>query len=209
MNCPLCNSTDNKKFEAGNRIYYLCQTCELTFMDSACHLSAEEEKKRYSFHQNNAEDNGYVAFLNRAIEPAISFLNKDMHGFDYGCGPNPVLAHLVSEKGFKCDFYDPYFFPECKFDRKYDFIFATECFEHFFNPGMEIERISELLKTNGILSIMTELWNPVDDFSAWYYKNDPTHVCFYSKNTIDYICDNFHFIKIYTDDKRVIILKKI
>lgn len=178
-------------------------------MDSGSHLTAEEEKKRYSFHQNNADDKGYVSFLSRAIEPTISFLKDGMHGLDYGCGPNPVLANIVTSKGFKCDFYDPFFFPECKMDCKFDFIFATECFEHFFWPNKDIEQICKILKKDGILSIMTELWNSNGDFDSWYYKNDPTHVCFYSENTISYICENFLFEKIYSDNKRVIILKKI
>ena len=65
-----------------------------------------------------------------------------------------------------------------------------------------------MLNTNGILGIMTELVLENTDFGSWYYKNDPTHVCFYSNETINYICNTFNFKQLYNDNHRVIILRK-
>lgn len=208
MNCPLCNMPEEKTFAAGGRNYHVCGRCGLLYMDISDHLDADEEKKRYSFHQNSIDDEGYVAFLGRVIEPSMQYLNAGMNGLDYGCGPNPVLAKLVEDKGLKCDYYDPFFFPECKADAKYDFIFATECFEHFFNSRKEVEKICAMLSSNGILGIMTELMGDSTDFATWYYKNDPTHVCFYSNETINYICQTYNFKQLYNDNHRVIILRK-
>lgn len=209
MDCPLCNSNDVKQFAAGGRVYHRCCRCGLVYMDKDDRLDAENEKKRYSFHQNSINDAGYVAFLGRVIEPAMKFLSEGQKGLDYGCGPNPVLAQLVAEKGITCDYYDPFFFPQCSMDKKYDFVFATECFEHFFNPGSELKRISSLLNVNGTLNIMTELLSDMTAFDGWYYKNDPTHVCFYSHQSIRYICDEYKYAELYNDNHRVIILRKI
>ena len=34
---------------------------------------------------------------------------------------------------------------------------------------------------------MTARVDEVDDFNSWYYKEDPTHVCFYSRATFDWL----------------------
>lgn len=178
-------------------------------MDENDRLCADEEKKRYSFHQNSIDDEGYVTFLGRVIEPMMKYLSAGMKGLDFGCGPNPVLAQIIKDKGFKCDFYDPFFFPQCNLEGKYDFIFATECFEHFFTPSNELDRICTMLNLSGILGIMTEFLPPKTDFADWYYKNDPTHVCFYDEKSINYICEKYNFNELYNDKHRVIILRKL
>ena len=209
MECPLCDNIESKTFAANGTKYHCCPDCGLILTDSENLLGSDEEKKRYSFHQNTIDDSGYVAFLNRVIEPTLELLPQNASGLDYGCGPNPVLAKIVENNGFKCEYYDPFFFPRQFDGEKYDFVFATECFEHFFQPQNELRRISNLLKQHGLLSIMTEIHNESTDFQQWYYKNDPTHVCFYSEKSFDYICKTFNFRKIYTDNKRVFILEKI
>lgn len=200
--------SEQKTFAAGGRQYHLCGRCGLLYMDSCDRLSADEEKTRYSFHRNSIDDDGYVAFLNRVIEPAMQYIESGMEGTDYGCGPNPVLAKLLESEGISCDYYDPFFFPQGKTNKKYDFVFATECFEHFFNPGHELEKLCAMLNSGGTLNIMTELMDESTDFVNWYYKNDPTHVCFYSQKCINYICDAYNFKQLYNDQHRVIILRK-
>lgn len=208
MNCPLCENIDNKHFTVKGKKYFQCHKCGLTYLDAEFRLPPEEEQKRYSYHQNSIDNQGYVNFLNRIIEPALQFIPINNIGLDYGCGPNPVLSQILNNKGIKCSCYDPFFFPKVSLSNSYDFIFATECFEHFFSPKIEIEKISKLLVTNGILCIMTELASESTDFANWYYKNDPTHVCFYEQQTINYICNEYNFTEIYNDQKRTIILQK-
>jgi len=209
MDCPLCNSQPDETFVANGKTYYRCGNCGLVYMDKNDRLNATDEKKRYSFHQNSIDDAGYVEFLNRIIEPATNYISDGMEGLDYGCGPNPVLARIIEGKGLKCNYYDPFFFPQCDFNEKYDFVFATECFEHFFCPAGELDRICSVLKSNGILCIMTELLPCDKNFDGWYYKNDPTHVCFYGQKNIEYICKKYNFGEIYNDNHRVIILRKL
>ncbi len=172
-------------------------------------LDVADEKLRYDYHINNIEDTGYVNFLNRVIEPASKFLDESMIGLDYGCGPGPTLSQLIEQKEIKCDFYDPIYFPELDVSSKLDFIFATECLEHFYNPKQEIEKIIGLLKPNGILAIMTEFWKTKEEFPNWYYLKDDTHVSLFKENTFEYICKEFGFEVLYTDAKRVIVLRKL
>lgn len=189
------------------RFYYACLECDLIFTDTTFHLSPEEEIARYSEHNNGIEHAGYVEFLNRVIQPALPFLTTDMTGLDYGCGPAPTLSKLLQREGIACFDYDPLFgfnHPH----KQYDFIFATECFEHFFYPGMEFREINALLKPGGYLAVMTEQWESLDRFKSWYYKRDQTHVSFFHRNTFHYLCKTFGYSILYQDRNRVIVLQK-
>jgi SAM-dependent methyltransferase len=207
--CRLCNSNDSVPVDAGTdkRGYYKCNCCHLIFVDSKYLPSAEKEKTRYLSHQNSPGNEGYLNFLKIIIEPSLSYINPQMVGLDYGCGPEPVLSQMLKEKDITCFNYDPYFHQEHPFT-SYDFIFATECFEHFFFPKNDIALISDLLKPEGYLCIMTERYDNLDMFKTWYYKRDITHVSFYHMLTIDYICLAFGFDIVYKDQSRGVILRK-
>ena len=50
-----------------------------------------------------------------------------MSGLDFGAGPGPALAAMMSEDGFDVAIYDPFFQPDAEaLQRKYDFITSTE-----------------------------------------------------------------------------------
>lgn len=93
-------------------------------------------------------------------------------------------------------------------DKKYDAIFATECFEHFYYPEKELKTIKSHLKPTGYLILMTNLWNKLEDFLSWHYVNDDTHVTFYHTETLKYIYEHFGFSILQIIDNRVIILQK-
>jgi len=208
MNCPLCHNKTESKISAVNRTFYLCEHCGLIFTSPEFRLDSSEEKTRYSFHQNNIDDQGYVGFLNQIILPALDLIKAGSAGLDFGCGPNPVLAKLIEKKGLFCDYYDPYFFPEIDLNKKYDFIFATECFEHFFSPATELEKICKMLKPGGILAVMTEIRTEIDKFPDWYYIKDPTHVCFYTKQSFEFISEKHGLEIVFWDGKRVVVMRK-
>jgi SAM-dependent methyltransferase len=191
------------------RVRYLCGSCFLIFTDSRFYPTAAAEKSHYTLHENSIGHQGYVTFLNRAIQPTLPYLKPGMRGLDYGCGPTPTLSLLLQQAGYKTDNYDPYFFPELNTGSRYDFIFATECFEHFFAPAKELERLSGLLKESGILVVMTERWEDLEGFRHWYYARDPTHVSFYHSRTFEYIGSRSGFKTLYSDRSRVIILQKV
>lgn len=210
MTCPLCSvsgqTTDVRG--ADQRRYYLCGNCSLIFADPEHRLSPAEERAFYSKHENSIENTGYVDFLNRIVQPMLPFLTREMRGLDYGCGPGPTLALLLKQQGIACDDYDP-LFADCDLKAPYDFVFATECFEHFHRPTVELQRISSLLKPGGLLGVMTERWTTLEKFATWYYTRDPTHVCFYHANTLNYIGEQYGFASVWMDQNRVAILRRI
>jgi hypothetical protein len=95
---------------------------------------------------------------------------------------------LFEEAGFDVAVYDPYYadIPEL-LDRQYDFITASEVVEHLREPSTEWAGLWSCLKAGGILGIMTKLVIDADAFSRWHYKNDPTHICFYSVATFEWL----------------------
>jgi hypothetical protein len=113
-------------------------------------------------------------------------------GLDYGCGPGPTLSVMLEEKGFQMKIYDPYFFPQTDvLTGIYNFITCTETVEHFFRPGDELGRLNQLLRKGGWLGIMTEFLTPDQPFHSWWYRLDPTHICFWSRETMVWIAHRF------------------
>jgi len=172
------------------------------------HLPApDEERERYEQHQNSIHNPGYVAFLNTALNAALPFLRHGMKGLDFGCGPNPVLSELLIAKGFHCVNYDPFFYPE-KPTIEFDFIFATECLEHFHNPERELSYLTSLLCKNGILTIMTSFWSEDMELTDWHYLRDKTHVSIFHNQTFQYMADTLYLEVLYSDQKRTLVFRK-
>lgn len=201
--CPLCRAAVSTAPLAGadRRRYQHCGCCQLIFADPSQHLAAEEAKRRYASHRNSPDDPGYIQFLSRIVQPALPFLRRKMRGLDYGCGPGPTLSGLLRQAGLRCEDYDPLFRPAA-LRPPYDFIFSTECFEHFHQPGEEIARICALLRPGGLLAVMTECWTCAEAFKSWYYTRDPTHTVFYHAETFGWICRRFGLTALPQEDRR-------
>jgi len=187
--CPLCASRNSKHyFEDKRRTYLQCQNCQLVFVPKTFYLSAELEKKEYDKHRNDSADEGYRQFLSRIANPLIELLPSKSHGLDFGCGPGPTLSKMLEERGHTVDLYDHYYFNiDSVWKRNYDFITATEVVEHLYQPGAELKRLWQHLVSGGYLALMTKLVIDKDAFANWHYKNDPTHVCFYSFETFAWL----------------------
>lgn len=207
--CPLCGATG--PFEAvvdvRKRCHRLCGRCRLLFAEERFLPSPESERERYAKHQYGLDDSGYVAFLRQAIDPALPHLTPDMRGLDYGCGHSPTLCRLLEQAGLHCENYDPFFFPAPPVG-PYDFLFATEVVEHFFHPAADWARMSSLLKAGGCLFAMTAPWEDLETFSTWGYASDETHVCFYHRQTLEWIFSAFGLEELDRRNPRVSILRK-
>ncbi|MDD4872504.1 MAG: class I SAM-dependent methyltransferase [Kiritimatiellae bacterium] len=187
--CPLCRSSRTSLFHRDRyRTYFMCPDCGLVHVPGQYHLSHEGKKHRYDLHTNNAEDEGYRRFLAKLINPLLERLDNGAEGLDYGSGPEPVLAAMLSEKGFKMEIFDPFYADDRRtLERKYDFLTCCETMEHFVDPRKEWEQFIKLVKKGGWIGIMTQLLESADDFARWHYINDETHVCFFSGKTFEWL----------------------
>lgn len=207
--CPLCAATDcTEFFEDKRRRYRRCANCLLIFVPARYWLSASAEKDLYDLHENDVKDPGYRKFLSRLTSPLLEKLDAGQKGLDFGCGPGPALAVLLEERGHRVDLFDPFYanHPEV-FQNRYDFICATEVVEHLHDPQREFSTLFGLLGSGGWLGLMTKLATDVQAFSQWHYIRDPTHICFYSRQTFEYLADRFD-AELQLVGKDVILLQK-
>ncbi len=190
--CPLCgHPTGCSSFYANNsREFYRCECCFLIYVPPAYHLSRAEEKAEYDKHQNSPEDAGYRKFLSRLYIPLRERIMTGAQGLDFGSGPGPTLSRMFEETGCRMKIYDPFYAPDRKslsLSNQYDFITASEVLEHCHDPSADLDLLWSLLKPGGWLGIMTGMALDRNSFATWRYKDDLTHVCFFSKQTMEWI----------------------
>ena len=187
--CPLCAHAADAFLRNRAREYFHCPQCDLIFVPPEFHLAPETEKLRYDHHQNNPADSRYRKFLSRLFQPLGKKLTPGARGLDFGCGPGPTLSVMLEEAGYECAIYDLHYANDSAvLEKQYDFVACSETMEHLYHPREEFERFLKLVKPGGWIGIMTQLHDeaPVP-FETWFYKDDDTHVCFYSKKTFQWL----------------------
>ncbi|MDV6328161.1 class I SAM-dependent methyltransferase [Idiomarina sp. Sol25] len=210
MQCTLCSSI-SQPFCADKKCqYFRCTECDLIFADPDTLLSQAEEKLIYDYHENGPNDLGYRAFLNHLTTPLLEKLSPGMKGLDFGSGPGPTLNLMLEKQGMKMSVYDIYYAPDTgQLSCQYDFVTCTEVAEHFREPDKSWAQLIGLIKPGGWLGVMTCMFTKetADDFNLWSYKGDPTHISFYTPETIQWIARHFRLeLEIVND--RVILFRK-
>lgn len=169
------------------------------------YIDPASEEERYRLHNNDVNDSRYQEF----VSPITGTVRRDFppnsFGLDYGCGPGPVAAVELEKQGYKLNLYDPFFANNPgALQNSYDFIICCEVMEHFHHPGKEFQLLYDLLKSGGKLYCKTSLFTKDIDFPGWYYKNDPTHVFFYTKESLEWIRSNFGFKSLHIEPKLIV-----
>ncbi|WNV05782.1 class I SAM-dependent methyltransferase [Candidatus Methylospira mobilis] len=206
--CPLCAHASRFYAEDFQRAFSQCSECGLVFADPSSHPDAAAEKAVYDLHQNDPGDDRYRAFLARLAKPLIKRLQPGMEGLDYGCGPGPALAQMLSDAGMRMALYDPFYAPETAvLARTYDFVTCTETVEHFRRPAENWDRLAALLRPGAWLGVMTQLVISRERFCGWQYKNDQTHLCFYSLTVFQWLADRY-CLELQQVDRDVLLLRK-
>lgn len=177
--------------------FFNCNTCGVIFRDQKTFLGATAEKSRYDKHKNDVTDIGFQKSVQPLVDSVIQYFSNEAKGLDYGCGNGPVATTILEKKGYEIALYDPFYAPDKKvLERKYDFIICNEVIEHFYQPKEEFKKLAALLKPNGKLICGTAICYPTIDFDNWFYKNDPTHVIFYTTTSLDLIKIENGFTKV-------------
>jgi len=206
MKCLLCNNKNLNNFKIKNKNeYFHCLLCDTIFLNPKYYIDTNEEKRRYLKHQNNYIDEGYLKFLSKIRDPMLKYVNNNDIGIDYGCGHTPVLSKMFKDCGIVVDNYDYYFYKNIPLINHYNFLVCSEVIEHFHDPMSEFLTMKSILKEKSILAFMTSMHKKDLNFEDWWYKNDPTHVIFYSLNTFEYLA-NFFNKRIVYHFKDVVIL---
>jgi len=187
--CPICaGETRDFHVAADGRQYRKCRNCEGVFLIAAQRLTRTQEHAQYLLHNNDPGDVNYRHFLNQLLKPLLSAIPGARSGLDYGCGPGPALAFMLREMGHSVELYDPFFCDQESVLRKtYDFITCSEVVEHFHRPAEEFSRFDRMIRPGGVIGIMTGMLTDDIDFPGWHYRRDPTHVLFYTPQTMRYL----------------------
>ena len=138
----------------------------------------------------------------------INRLSMGSRGLDFGCGPGPTLSVMFEELGYPMAIYDPiYATDESVLEIEYDFVTATEVVEHLQRPKQSLNRMWRCVKPGGYLGIMSKIVIGQEAFANWHYKNDDTHICFYSTETFGWLARQWQTEPVFVG-KDVIILPK-
>ena len=197
LSCLICSSQVEHFFEAREKVhsqetlrrYYRCQFCFFIFLDPSLRASPYEEKRRYLSHQNCVSDPRYLSYLEKFYKKSFQrSYHKDI--LDFGCGPTEGMKAL----NHNVDSYDPFFFPRKELlKKKYDLILCLEVAEHFYWPLTEFSRFKKMMKNKSTLAVQTKVLKSMNDFKSWDYRKDVTHVGFFQKTTLSYLCEKFQW----------------
>lgn len=206
--------------------FFKCNECCCIFRNSFYILPENEEHLRYFTHNNDLDDPNYIKYLSDSIKPFLEHIKDDEFGLDFGCGPTKGIEHILKGKNFNLTSFDKYFYPSFKTSlipnanseiqssslleadqqNLYDYIFCHEVVEHFVDTRHEFEHLIKKLKPKGRLFIRTEIYP--EDFENWYYKNDSTHVFFFSEITFNYLAKLFNLEFLKLDKNKFVFIKK-
>jgi len=204
ISCALCKR-DAQLFETiKTKYYYRCVYCDAIQLHPNHYLTREEEQAFYGTHNNDVHDPGYQKFVSPIVNSVFQHYNPNHQGLDYGAGTGPVITKMLTDKGYNMTLYDPFFWKDnAVLNQNYDFIVCCEVVEHFHNPHKEFLQLKELLKEMGSLFLMTAIYHDEIDFKKWFYKNDPTHVFFYTVKTFETIQRMYNFKSLHVNHRLI------
>lgn len=201
MICPLCKNHSNN---FSQNIYYKCSCCKAVFKKPDLHLKGNAEKNIYDKHVNISTDIRYQNFLSPITNSVLKDFSSNSNGLDFGCGKDSAIIKVLRDNYYQIDGYDLFYKDDKNLlEKKYNYITSSEVIEHFQNPKKEFDLFLSMLKKDGALYLMTEIYDESIDFEKWYYKNDPTHIFLYQKETFEWIKKNYSFKKLVIE-KRLI-----
>jgi len=130
---------------------------------------------------------------------------------EFGSGPGPVFSELLRQRGVNVDIYDKFYAPTPVYEGKqYDMITATEVLEHIADPLDIMHFFHQHLRPGGYLALMTQFHeNDTEAYLRWWYRRDPTHICFFSVQSLTLIAKLTGFKVMLTDEKKCLLLQKM
>ena len=206
--CPLCQATDAVPIHADlSREYWQCIVCSLIFVPARFFIPHDKELARYNLHKNSADQSAYCRYLNTFAEELnrIPLLRPSV--LDFGSGPNAVLTELLNKRGHVCTAYDPlYKIGNDAFKQTYDVVLICEVIEHLHSLNDELLRIKSVLNPGGYIIVRTALFKgAVAEFGTWFYKNDSTHIRFFSDKAFGALAKQFLWQIVYCNNPVVIL----
>ena len=209
--CRLCNChTGTHQLLSDGSEYYLCHNCGLIFQKREQLPHYFEEKERYLEHENDLERQDYMSYLQESTKRIFNFPISKKSLLDYGCGPVKGLENIWNKEFEYLASFDAIFHKNTDFKVKtFDVICCIEVIEHFYCPAKSFEHINSLLGKSSFVLFRTEFLESCDKLEKWWYRKDPTHVCFYNSQTWKYLEKKMNWKLVLEEDSRYAIFQKL
>ena len=205
IDCKICEKPSNL-FYKQDRNFYKCPDCSFIF--SECQLEREEENIHYKDQWGTSDPSGWKNKADVLMKLASNY-NHANSILDFGSGSGELTQEL-QERGLNVTPLEPMihgYLKEQKYNHKFDVVIGYEVIEHIPNLFQELGEIEKVLTQDGIMVFSTLLTNPfintpaeIENFKAWWYKDDPTHVNFFCNNSLSKMADKRNYnIDIYAN----------
>lgn len=223
--CPFCDNFVHNMNDVKGKKYFFCDKCGGISLVKGFFAPNDQQKNRYMLHENTLDNLGYKKFLCGFVDPVLEFLQEfikkdELKIFDFGSGPSPCLCELLKtyidsgklSKTTIINNYDKFFTPKKNLIPS-DLCFCLEVVEHFENPIEDFMELSKCVKKGGYLAVGTILVPKnsytVDEFSKWWYKDDFTHVSFYTEKSLEILGNKVGLKLVNKLSERIILFQKI
>lgn len=187
-----------------------CGSCSTIWREVL--LSEDEERSRYLLHDNSAQNSGYLMYLKKFLKDCVlPHVPEKAAVLDFGSGPEPVLSGLLREHGFQVSSYDPFFLPDTDYRLKlFDAVILLEVAEHLHDPLAVLRELKGVLAPRGCIIIHTRMIDGMSmkEFSSWWYKEDLTHVVFYSTESATALADALDMDFLQPSENLFLLLRK-
>ena len=96
--CKVCSTETRAIHHQTFGMYHVCDYCGFISKDISDHVSALAQQIIYDSHNNSIQDPVYVEYFNHFLNEAVfPYVGNGKRGLDFGSGPSPVLAQILSE----------------------------------------------------------------------------------------------------------------
>lgn len=185
--CPICNNEPNHFIQKGATLYSQCASCRTVF----CGTLNQEGLVGGEFEEERNNNQNHLR-IERVDQMSEGIPKEEVRILDFGCGSGMFIDDLKSAGYIHVDGYDGYNEKFCMVPKKnsYHIVTATEVFEHFAFPFMEVDVIYRSLVNGGCCLVETGIIDAayedgytVDD---WFYINpEAGHSTVFSTHGLD------------------------
>ncbi len=205
ISCKVCQGSTSLFYENGRR-FFRCAHCAFIF--SPLKVSREEEEQHYKSQWGLADAETWRSKAEVLLNVILQYNTpKSILDFGSGCGS---LTQAFRVLGYPTTPLEPMihgFLKDQEFKHPFDAIVGIEVIEHLPDPVSELRELEKVLAPGGVMVFSTLMTNAFinhplaqDHFSSWWYKDDPTHVSFFSNQTLDALARLRHYeIDVFAD----------
>jgi hypothetical protein len=203
--CKVCKTPCTDAGRDQRRAYMRCGACGSRYVPPAYWLTPAREKQRYALHDNSLANDGYMRYLGAVADTVERCVEPGARALDYGSGPARALETILRGRGFDAASFDPlYDIGPASLSRRWDIVVICEVIEHVRDIDSMLKRLRPLLHAESVLLIHTRTIDSVNDFMRWWYKEDPTHINFFSRAALRGICESLGLRVVHADHARCI-----